>query len=109
MIPEFCVPPRACAISKLFLLLCLMVPAITCRADDYGKVTTSKVADGVYLFTTTPYAEAGFCGNSVAVITDEGVLLFDSSALPQTARTILTEIQKLTDKPVRYLVNSHWH
>src|SRR5206468_10544666 len=26
-----------------------------------------------------------------------------------TARVILQEIKKLTDQPVRYLVNSHWH
>jgi glyoxylase-like metal-dependent hydrolase (beta-lactamase superfamily II) len=80
-----------------------------CAAADYGKVATHKVADGVYLFTTTPYADVGFCGNSVAIITGEGVLVFDSGATPETAQTILAEIRKLTDRPVRYLVNSHWH
>ncbi|HEV7552313.1 MAG TPA: MBL fold metallo-hydrolase, partial [Candidatus Angelobacter sp.] len=33
----------------------------------------------------------------------------DSNGTPETAATVLTEIRKLTDKPVRYLVNSHWH
>lgn len=78
-------------------------------ATDYGKVTTRKVADGVFLFTTTPYGDVGFCGNSVAILSDEGVLVFDSGATPATAATILAEIRKLTDKPVKYLVNSHWH
>jgi cyclase len=45
----------------------------------------------------------------VAVLSDDGVLVFDSSATPQTAATVLAEIRKLTGKPVRYLVNSHWH
>ncbi len=67
------------------------------------------MADGVYLFTTTPYADVGLSGNSVAILSDDGVLVFDSSATPETAATVLTEIRKLTDKPVRYLVNSHWH
>jgi cyclase len=49
------------------------------------------------------------CGNSVAVLTDEGVLVFDSGAVPDTASAILKEIRTLTQKPVRYLVNSHWH
>ncbi|HEV8491830.1 MAG TPA: MBL fold metallo-hydrolase, partial [Candidatus Angelobacter sp.] len=83
------------------------VPA--CVANDYGKVTSQKVAEGVYLFTTTPYADVGLSGNSVAVLSDQGVLIFDSSATPETAATILAEVRKLTDKPVRYLVNSHWH
>jgi len=78
-------------------------------AKDYGKVTGQKVAEGVYLFTTTPYADVGLSGNSVAILTDEGVLVFDSGATPETAATVLAEIRKLTDKPVRYLVNSHWH
>ena len=76
---------------------------------DFGKVTSQKVAEGVYLFTTTPYADVGLSGNSVAILSDEGVLVFDSSGTPQTAATVLAEIRKLTDKPVRYLVNSHWH
>ena len=79
------------------------------HAADYGKVTGQKVAEGVYLFTTTPYADVGLSGNSVAILSDEGVLVFDSNATPETAATVLAEIRKLTDKPVRYLVNSHWH
>ena len=90
-------------------LLTLVLLAAFCGAADYGKVTGHKVADGVYLFTTTPYADVGLSGNSVAILTDEGVLVFDSSATPETAATVLAEIRKLTDKPVRYLVNSHWH
>jgi cyclase len=91
----------ACVLSIVFSL-----PAV---GAEYGKVTTQKIADGVYLFTTSPYADVGFCGNSVAIVSDEGVLVFDSAATPETAQTILAEIRKLTPKPVRYLVNSHWH
>jgi cyclase len=72
-------------------------------------ITGQKVVEGVYLFTTTPYADVGLSGNSVAILSDEGVLVFDAGATPETAATVLAEIRKLTDKPVRYLVNSHWH
>jgi hypothetical protein len=44
-------------------------------AADFGKVTSQKVAEGVYLFTTTPYADVGLSGNSVAILSDEGVLV----------------------------------
>ncbi|HEY7404686.1 MAG TPA: MBL fold metallo-hydrolase [Candidatus Angelobacter sp.] len=96
--------------ARIIAALAFLLHFITaCVAKDYGKVTSQKVADGVYLFTTAPYGDVGLCGNSVAVLSDDGVLVFDSGATPQTAATILTEIRKLTDKPVRYLVNSHWH
>jgi glyoxylase-like metal-dependent hydrolase (beta-lactamase superfamily II) len=93
----------------MLALLAFMHFVPLCAAKDYGKVTGQKVAQGVYLFTTTPYADVGLSGNSVAILSDEGVLVFDSSATPETATTVLAEIRKLTDKPVRYLVNSHWH
>ncbi|HEY2360887.1 MAG TPA: MBL fold metallo-hydrolase [Candidatus Angelobacter sp.] len=100
---------RIAARPFLPILLCLAFLSSTAQAKDYGKVTGQKVAEGVYLFTTTPYADVGLSGNSVAILTDEGILVFDSNAMPETATTVLAEIRKLTDKPVRYLVNSHWH
>jgi cyclase len=91
-----------------FFGLALLLVA-TAPAADYGRVTTHKVAEGVYLFTTTPYADVGFCGNVVAVVGDRGVLVFDSGATPRTAEAIIAELRRVTDQPVRYLVNSHWH
>lgn len=96
--------------KSIFVCLALcMCFAISAGAAEYGKVTSTKVADGIYLFTTTPYADVGLSGNSVAILSDDGVLVFDSSATPETASTVLAEIRRLTNKPVRYLVNSHWH
>ena len=70
---------------------------------------TVKVADGVYAFIT-PEERTGFqSGNSVAIIGDDGVLVFDSGNIPGSTRRQIAEIRKLTDKPVRYVVNSHWH
>ncbi len=100
---------RTCPLISLVILLAFMHFVPKCHAKDYGKVTGQKVAEGVYLFTTTPYADVGLSGNSVAILSDEGVLVFDSNGIPETAATVLAEIRKLTSKPVRYLVNSHWH
>ena len=97
--------------TRVLLVYIFFFPACisACFAKDFGKVTSQKVAEGVYLFTTTPYGDAGLSGNSVAIVSDEGVLVFDANGTPETAATVLAEIRKLTDKPVRYLVNSHWH
>ena len=70
---------------------------------------TVRVADGVYAFIT-PEERTGFqSGNSIAIIGDDGVLVFDTGNIPGSTRRQIAEIRKLTDKPVRYVVNSHWH
>ncbi len=68
-----------------------------------------KVADGGYAFIDYDATREFVFGNSIAVIGDDGVLVFDSNQLPSLARKMLAEIRRLTDKPVRYVVNSHWH
>ena len=70
---------------------------------------TVEVAKGVYLFVSKPYGDVGLDGNAVAIVSDEGVLVFDSNGTPASSALVLAEIRKLTDKPVRYVVNSHWH
>jgi len=78
-------------------------------AVEYGKVKMSKVAAGLYLFTTSPYGDVGLGGNSVAIVTDEGVVMFDTSGTPASGEAILAEVRRLTGKPVLYVINSHWH
>jgi glyoxylase-like metal-dependent hydrolase (beta-lactamase superfamily II) len=43
------------------------------------------------------------------IIGDDGVTVFDGNARPSTSRQVIAEIRKLTDRPVRTLINSHWH
>jgi glyoxylase-like metal-dependent hydrolase (beta-lactamase superfamily II) len=92
-----------------YLIALIMFVTLPLFAADYGKVSMKQVADGVYLFNVTEYGDVGMSGNCVAIVSDDSVVMFDSTATPQTATTVLNEIRKITDKPVRYLVNSHWH
>ena len=78
------------------ILLGLGILSSYAIAKDYGKVTGQKVAEGVYPFTVTPYADVGLSGNSIAILSDDGVLVFDSNGTPETAATVLAEIRKLT-------------
>ena len=43
---------------------------------------TIEVAKGIYLFITRPYGEVGLDGNSVAILSNDGVLVFDSNGTP---------------------------
>jgi len=78
------------------------------HTDDGVAIQTVPVADGVYQFVTAP---DGYVpnGNSVAIVNADDVLVFDTFARPSTARKVVAEIRRITSKPVRYVVNSHWH
>jgi len=67
------------------------------------------VAEGVSVFLTAPYGDVGLDGNAIAVISPEGVLVFDSNGTPAASAAVLAAIRKLTPQPIKYVVNSHWH
>jgi cyclase len=98
--------------AVLFALCACVAHAPAQESNPYPSVLTYrtvKVADGVYAFIT-PEERTGFqSGNSIAIVGDDGVLVFDTGNIPGTTRRQIAEIRKLTDKPVRYVVNSHWH
>jgi glyoxylase-like metal-dependent hydrolase (beta-lactamase superfamily II) len=74
--------------------------------DEYELV---KVAEGVHAFIA-PEPNAGVVqGNSTVIIGEESVLVIDSGQFPSLADRMIADIRKLTDKPVRYLINTHWH
>jgi len=47
--------------------------------------------------------------NTGVVIGDEAVLICDTLATPVMARRLIAEIRKITDKPIKYAVLSHYH
>src|SRR4051812_19415959 len=104
---SMCTP--AARARNWFVLSLLLLSASFGRSSDFGKVTTQKITEGVYQFSVSDYGDAGMSGNCVAILTSDGVLVFDTSGTPATARLILKEIKRLTPRPVRFVVNSHWH
>jgi len=82
--------------------------AVPSGAENGVAVQKVQIADGIYQFITAP---DGYVpnGNSVVIVNENDVLVFDTFTRPSTARTVLAEIRKITDKPVRYVVNSHHH
>ena len=69
----------------------------------------TELAPGVILFTTPGYGDVGLDGNAVAILSSDGVLVFDTNGTPAAAAAVLAGIRARTDQPVRWIVNSHWH
>jgi glyoxylase-like metal-dependent hydrolase (beta-lactamase superfamily II) len=77
------------------------------RADG-RDIRMTKVAEGIYQFMTLRDSYVRQL-NSVAIVNDNDVLVFDTNTRPSGAALVLEQIRKLTRKPVRYVVNSHGH
>lgn len=71
--------------------------------------TTTMVADGIYVIRHRDAPNGFPQGNTTVVIGSREVLVVDSDYLPSSAREDIAEIRRWTDRPVRYLVNTHWH
>jgi cyclase len=71
--------------------------------------TRTEVSPGVFLYQTPSYGDVGLDGNSVAIVSNDSVLVFDTNGTPAAAEAVLSDLRTLTDLPVRYVVNSHWH
>ncbi len=81
-----------------------------CGAPDLERTGLVKISDRVYAFVAKgPAAVEGLGANSGFVVGGSGVLVVDSRYTPALARELLDAIRSVTDAPVRYLVNTHYH
>ncbi len=64
-----------------------------------------RVADDVYVFTSELYAQV----NAGAVIGPDWSMLIDTLAYPEETREIQEFLEGRLAKPVRYLINTHYH
>jgi cyclase len=76
------------------------------EAGDAG-FEVRKVAEGVWVAVAAPAYKVN-C--NAAIIEDgDGVMVVDTHSKPSAARVIVGMLRELTPKPVRYVVNTHFH
>jgi cyclase len=68
-----------------------------------AKLDLVKIKDDLYVIHNDFVP-----GNSTALVTDEGVVLVDDK-FEVDFNNIVAELKKVTDKPVRYVINTHHH
>jgi glyoxylase-like metal-dependent hydrolase (beta-lactamase superfamily II) len=88
---------RALAIAVL-ACLALRAEAQVIQGKTYKF---EKIADGVYYATGA--------SNNPVIVNERDVMLVDDGTTPAAARALLADLKLVTDKPVRYVVNTHFH
>jgi cyclase len=81
--------------------LCAAWPLAAQQDMSQAQVETQRISDGIYMLTS----RGGNVGVSVG---DDGVAIIDDQYAP-LAPKIVAALQKLSNKPVRFVVNTHWH
>lgn len=94
----------ASLLAALFIVGCLTVWP---QAGPSNLFTVKQVANGVYAVIAQPHRPDN-C-NSALILLDDGVLLADTLSTPSSARALIAQIHQLTNKPVKYVVNTHFH
>ena len=92
---------KRCFLLALFFLL----PTLCQAAEELFEI--KPVADGVYAAIAKPTYRVN--SNTVIILLGDGVLVVDANSTPSAARSLIEQIKKLTPKPVKYVVNTHFH
>ena len=91
--------------TMLLALLLAFTLSVSSQAQqpdfDSVQIQTVPVADGLYMLI-------GQGGNIGVCIGDDGVFLIDDQYAPLTDK-IVAAVRELTDQPIRFLINTHWH
>lgn len=73
--------------------------------EDLGekKVSFDQIGMGLYAYTAEGDPNTGI------IVGDDGVMVIDAQATPAMAGDVITRVAKVTDKPVKYVLLTHYH
>lgn len=92
---------RASALAALVLLLCARPAAAQQNRFADVQIETQQVADRLYMLR-------GAGGNLGLFVGEDGAFLIDDQFAPLTPK-IKAAIGEITEQPVRFVLNTHWH
>ncbi|WP_299161936.1 MBL fold metallo-hydrolase [uncultured Tenacibaculum sp.] len=90
------------SLKKVMLLSALgFISFNTLSQKREVKITSKKITNNIYMLQ-------GQGGNIGLFVGDDSVFMIDDQFAPLTNK-ILTKVKEISNKPIKYLVNTHWH
>lgn len=98
--------------KKLLILAALFLLTIAVSGQNTnGKphFTVERLASGVFALVRNEPASLWFNPNNVFIVGKKEVIVVDSNISSDHTREVLAELRRITDKPVKFVINTHWH
>ena len=74
------------------------------QADlEVKQVSFDKLSDNAYAYTAEGDPNTGI------IIGDDSVMIIDATATPVMAQSVIAKVREITDKPIKYVVLTHYH
>lgn len=81
-----------------------MTKKFASQADlEEKKVTFSQLSEHAWAYTAEGDPNTGI------IIGDDSVMIIDATATPVMAQRVIAEVRKITDKPIKYVLLTHYH
>ena len=93
--------------SRATAIFCFLLIRSLALAADGTDFTVKKLAEGVYAAVSSDGSRAG--SNAGFIVGSNGVVVVDTFLDVAPAKELLAEIRKVTDLPVRFVINTHYH
>jgi glyoxylase-like metal-dependent hydrolase (beta-lactamase superfamily II) len=91
------------------VLTAAVIALANMAAAAHPHFDVQKVGKGIYALIRKEPASLWFNPNNFFIIGDEYAIVVDSNISSEYTREVLAELKELTDRPVKYVINTHWH
>lgn len=98
------------ALKKIVLILAIIV-TFCCGIAASANAGLTKIADGVFSYVDEkkPTPETSFGANAGIIVGKDGIVVIDTLISAKEAQRFIRDIRAVSDKPIRYVVNTHDH
>jgi len=87
---------------SLFIIMTACISSIPAQDDRRINVETTHLNENVYMLSTRAGGNLGVC------VSEEGAVLVDAEYAALHDQ-VMEAIEKISDQPLRFVINTHWH